>query len=210
MKIRTFHEPDGTVHSGCTDPTQATRAFGYCNCSRTQRSGTVDNNFVKWKGTFRYDRQKWPGLSQWRLPSKVVPSIAVGPNRNGPFHSLISNWNVRNLGLNGKLPRFKITIVVRNKFRSWGSLRKETLATSLLSSLFEVYVSSSLVIRESPIFFRPHSKAILSRAIHNDTEFLAQQMVMDYSLLVGIDEARSELIIGIIGESERTNWLLSS
>ena len=57
-----------------------------------------------------------------------------------------------------------------------------------------------LVIRERPIFFRPHSKAILSRAIHNDTEFLAQQMVMDYSLLVGIDEARSELVIGIIGE----------
>ena len=60
--------------------------------------------------------------------------------------------------------------------------------------------SCSSVIRECPIFFRPHSKAILSRAIHNDTEFLAQQMVMDYSLLVGIDEARSELVIGIIGE----------
>ena len=56
------------------------------------------------------------------------------------------------------------------------------------------------MIRECPIFFRPHSKAILSRAIHNDTEFLAQQMVMDYSLLVGIDEARSELVTGIIGE----------
>ena len=59
-----------------------------------------------------------------------------------------------------------------------------------------------LVIRECPIFFRPHSKAILSRAIHNDTEFLAQQMVMDYSLLVGIDEARSELVTGIIGEEQ--------
>ena len=57
------------------------------------------------------------------------------------------------------------------------------------------------MIRECPIFIRPHSKAILSRAIHNDTEFLAQQMVMDYSLLVGIDEARSELVTGIIGES---------
>ena len=61
--------------------------------------------------------------------------------------------------------------------------------------------SPVLVIRECPIFFRPHSKAILSRAIHNDTEFLAQQMVMDYSLLVGIDEARSELVTGIIGEA---------
>lgn len=57
------------------------------------------------------------------------------------------------------------------------------------------------VIRESPIFIRPHSKAILSKAIHNDTEFLAQHMVMDYSLLVGIDENRSELVIGIIGNA---------
>lgn len=61
------------------------------------------------------------------------------------------------------------------------------------------------MIRECPIFIRPHSKAILSRAIHNDTEFLAQQMVMDYSLLVGIDEARSELVTGIIGESGRAS-----
>ena len=66
------------------------------------------------------------------------------------------------------------------------------------------------MIRECPIFFRPHSKAILSRAIHNDTEFLAQQMVMDYSLLVGIDEARSELVTGIIGELLGTQICLSS
>ena len=58
----------------------------------------------------------------------------------------------------------------------------------------------SSVIREAPIFIRPHSKAVLSRAIHNDTEFLSQHMVMDYSLLVGIDEFASELVIGIIGK----------
>ena len=78
--------------------------------SRTQRSGTADNNFVKWKGTFRYDRQKWPGLSQWRPPSKVVPNIAVVPNRNGLFHSLISNLNFRNSELNGKLPWFNLLL----------------------------------------------------------------------------------------------------
>lgn len=55
------------------------------------------------------------------------------------------------------------------------------------------------MIREYPIFIRPHSKAVLSKAIHNDTEFLAHHMVMDYSLLIGIDELRSELVIGIIG-----------
>ena len=86
----------------------------------------ADNNFVKWRGTFRYDRQKWPGLSQWRPPSKVVPNIAVGPNRNGPFHILISNWNFRNSGLNGKLPWFKLTTAplspadnYNNQTRGW-------------------------------------------------------------------------------------------
>ena len=67
--------------------------------------------------------------------------------------------------------------------------------------IMQPFIFFYLVIRERPIFIRPHSKAILSRAIHNDTEFLAQQMVMDYSLLVGIDEARSELVTGIIGET---------
>ena len=57
------------------------------------------------------------------------------------------------------------------------------------------------VIRECPIFIRPHSKTVFSRSIHNDTEFLSRQMVMDYSLLVGIDEARGELVLGVIGES---------
>ena len=36
-------------------------------------------------------------------PSKVVPNIPVGPNRNDPFH-LISNRNFRNFELNGKRP----------------------------------------------------------------------------------------------------------
>lgn len=56
------------------------------------------------------------------------------------------------------------------------------------------------MIRESPLFIRPHSRAVLGKAIYNDTEFLSTNMVMDYSLLVGIDEARSELVVGIIGE----------
>lgn len=66
------------------------------------------------------------------------------------------------------------------------------------------------MIRENPIFIRPHSKAVLSKAIHNDTEFLAQHMVMDYSLLVGIDEMRSELVIGIIGKIKINQMLRRS
>lgn len=51
----------------------------------------------------------------------------------------------------------------------------------------------------NPLYVRPHSKAILSRAIGADTSFLSQQLIMDYSLLVGVDATANELIVGIIG-----------
>ena len=33
--------------------------------SRIQKSGTRDNHFVKWRGTFWFDRPKWPDRSKW-------------------------------------------------------------------------------------------------------------------------------------------------
>lgn len=60
---------------------------------------------------------------------------------------------------------------------------------------------SYVVICDAPLFIRAHSKAVLSKGIHNDTEFLSTNMVMDYSLLVGIDEATMKLVVGIIGNS---------
>jgi hypothetical protein len=44
-----------------------------------------------------------------------------------------------------------------------------------------------------------HSKTVLTQAISSDTQFLASQSVMDYSLLVGLDKERRELVVGIIG-----------
>ena len=46
----------------------------------------------------------------------------------------------------------------------------------------------------------PHAKSVLTQAIKRDTEFLTSQSVMDYSLLVGLDQNRKELVVGIIGE----------
>ncbi|KAI9327288.1 hypothetical protein BDR26DRAFT_97310 [Obelidium mucronatum] len=51
---------------------------------------------------------------------------------------------------------------------------------------------------ESPIFIREYSKRILRASVWNDTLFLAKMDVMDYSLLVGIDEEKKELVVGII------------
>lgn len=41
---------------------------------------------------------------------------------------------------------------------------------------------------------------MLTQAIKRDTEFLTSQSVMDYSLLVGLDQSRNELVVGIIGK----------
>ena len=107
LKCRKFHVPNGTVHSGFTDPFQATGCLLIVPAaSRIQKSGTGDNNFVKWKGLFgRTDRNEWTGQSE--PPSKVVPNIPLGPNRNtgnGSIH-LISNQKLRIFELNGNRPR---------------------------------------------------------------------------------------------------------
>lgn len=43
-----------------------------------------------------------------------------------------------------------------------------------------------------------HSKKIILESVHNDTHFLASCNVMDYSLLVGVNDDRKELIVGIV------------
>ncbi|CAO3691478.1 unnamed protein product [Umbelopsis ramanniana] len=65
----------------------------------------------------------------------------------------------------------------------------------------EVLLDENLVefMYQSPLFLRAHSKEILRGSLHNDTLFLSRLNVMDYSLLVGIDEASQELVVGIVG-----------
>ena len=72
--------------------------------SRIEKSGAGDNNFGKWKGTFRSDRPKWPDRSQWT-------TFRAGPKYSGrtkPKWSVQLIWctkqNYRNFGLNGKRP----------------------------------------------------------------------------------------------------------
>lgn len=55
---------------------------------------------------------------------------------------------------------------------------------------------------QSPLFLRAHSKELLRGCLHNDTLFLSRLDVMDYSLLVGVDEERRELIVGIVGKKD--------
>ena len=105
LKFRKFHVPNGTVHSGFTDPLQRNRVFAYC--SRCKQDTNLERywgqQFCQMERTFgRTDWNEWTGQSE--PPSKVVPNIPVGLHRNGSFH-LISNQNLRIFGLNGKRPR---------------------------------------------------------------------------------------------------------
>jgi hypothetical protein len=44
----------------------------------------------------------------------------------------------------------------------------------------------------------PHSRYILLSSIKNDVEFLDKANIMDYSLLVGVDEKSKKLVVGIV------------
>ncbi|GAA0159160.1 kinase [Lithospermum erythrorhizon] len=61
-------------------------------------------------------------------------------------------------------------------------------------------------LRTKPIFLGSKAKRKLERAVWNDTSFLASVDVMDYSLLVGVDEERKELVLGIIDFMRQYTW----
>ncbi|XVF27145.1 hypothetical protein REPUB_Repub14bG0081300 [Reevesia pubescens] len=58
----------------------------------------------------------------------------------------------------------------------------------------------------SPIFVGNKAKRLLERAVWNDTAFLALSDVMDYSLLVGVDEEKHVLVLGIIDFMRQYTW----
>lgn len=57
-----------------------------------------------------------------------------------------------------------------------------------------------LVISKTPLYMRVDTKNNLSDSLYNDTQFLVQIDVMDYSLLVGFDDEKNEIIVGIVGK----------
>jgi hypothetical protein len=53
-------------------------------------------------------------------------------------------------------------------------------------------------IQKYPLYLTEEAKRLLTVAIYNDTVFLTKINVMDYSLLVALDESSNKLIVGII------------
>ena len=109
--------------------------------SRIEKSGTRDNNFGKWKGTFRSDRPKWPDQSQWtdlQSWSRTFRSDQTEMVRSIWW----TNGNFRNLGLNGKRPRTPFGDQSLLLSSSWSRGRKGGLAL----------IASNLWGRRSPSY----------------------------------------------------------
>ncbi|KAK5642357.1 hypothetical protein RI129_008524 [Pyrocoelia pectoralis] len=96
---------------------------------------------------------------------------------------------------------------VTHKFDLKGSMRNRLVNPDNQEG--EIVLLDENLLRmtcETPLYILPHSKVVLTAAIHNDTEFLSEQSVMDYSLLVGLDSDNKELVIGIIDYIRTFTW----
>ncbi|KAM0913984.1 hypothetical protein ACQ4PT_011814 [Festuca glaucescens] len=61
-------------------------------------------------------------------------------------------------------------------------------------------------MRTMPIYNEGKTKNLMERAIWNDTSFLCRMNVMDYSLFVGVDKQKKELVFGIIDYLRQYTW----
>ena len=87
-----------------------------------------------------------------------------------------------------------------------GSMRNRRIQST--GEQNEVLLDENMVefIYESPLFTREHSKKLLRASVWNDTLFLSRQNVMDYSLMIAIDDDRKELVVGIIDCIRTYTW----
>ncbi|KAI7866999.1 hypothetical protein BDF14DRAFT_1882111 [Spinellus fusiger] len=96
--------------------------------------------------------------------------------------------------------------VVKKIFDLKGSMRNRHVQETGKEN--EVLLDENMVelMFQSPLFLRSHSKEMLRGSLHNDTLFLSRLDVMDYSLLVGVDEEKQELVVGIVDFIRTFTW----
>lgn len=72
----------------------------------------------------------------------------------------------------------------------------------------EVLLDENMIeyIYESPVFVNEQLKKLLRGSLFNDTSFLSAMDVMDYSLVIGIDDSLKKLYIGIIDWLRTFTW----
>ncbi|XP_041857069.1 1-phosphatidylinositol 3-phosphate 5-kinase isoform X3 [Melanotaenia boesemani] len=90
-----------------------------------------------------------------------------------------------------------------------GSLRNRNVKTDSGKESCEVVLLDEnllKLIHDNPLYIRSHCKAILRSAIHSDAYFLSSHLIIDYSLLVGRDDATDQLVVGIIDYIRTFTW----
>ncbi|XP_033208545.1 putative 1-phosphatidylinositol 3-phosphate 5-kinase [Belonocnema kinseyi] len=99
--------------------------------------------------------------------------------------------------------------VITDKFDLKGSVRNRLVNPEDVDREGELVLLDENLLNmscDSPLYIRPHSKAVLNKAIEEDTKFLADNSVMDYSLLVGLEPNTEELALGIIDYLRTFTW----
>jgi len=115
----------------------------------------------------------------------------------------------------GKKKKPKFLVVMENLF--WerkvgktfdlkGSQRARKATTELKDN--NVLLDENLLelLYAEPLCIDQESKSLLGVAIWNDSLFLSSLNVMDYSLLVGVDESSGEYVCGIIDYLRKYTW----
>lgn len=88
----------------------------------------------------------------------------------------------------------------RNRLADTNSVDPEKTEVVLLDE------NLTRMIRDSPLYVRPQSKKRLQVALENDSLFLTAHEILDYSLLVGVDEDKKELVVGVIDFIRTFTW----
>ncbi|OAD57576.1 Putative 1-phosphatidylinositol 3-phosphate 5-kinase [Eufriesea mexicana] len=98
---------------------------------------------------------------------------------------------------------------ITDKFDLKGSIRNRLVNPDDMCHEGELVLLDENLLNmscDSPLYIRSHSKAVLNKAIEQDTKFLADNSVMDYSLLVGLEPNSDELVLGIIDYIRTFTW----
>ncbi|KHJ74726.1 1-phosphatidylinositol-4-phosphate 5-kinase, partial [Oesophagostomum dentatum] len=109
--------------------------------------------------------------------------------------TLCKVYGVFRVGYKSKTTQLKVDILVM-EYLFINIIMAATAKTSSDLVLLDENLMKDLWNKQ--LYIYPHAKAALNQAISNDSHFLSSQHVMDYSLLVGVDETNGELILGIV------------
>lgn len=122
----------------------------------------------------------------------TVKHLRSGNGKEVKMHVMV----MENLFFKKRISRvYDLKGSARSRYNSETGTNKTLLDMNLLEAL-----------RTNPIFLGSKAKRSLERAVWNDTSFLASIDVMDYSLLVGVDEESKELVLGIIDFMRQYTW----